>query len=358
MKDPHLLHRVMAAALTVALLGIPAVARADDDELASIYTEGGFELRRDDRIFALYIALIAGGFERGEQARTLPFPRYVLHPIHDALRQKLLERSDKLKPLADKFLDAHPETVEAYLGAALTLADGTGKATTDTPANLAGLDKFLADFGTAAKLPKLSKGVAAEYRELMKKLRGMVDAPFAQVRSAYHLNEEDAPNLVLIPTPLDMASVAVAKHPAGGSHYVLFGVPSGDQPVDLKPALRAYSALLAKEIAATTTMKGLAEAADLLHNNGTLASDIDGEGIIRESLRAAVEAKLWSEDATVAADASMKKGFILTREFVMAFEEPADTFPPDKGSFVSQVVARVDIKKTLTEFKKPSTIRQ
>ena len=44
-------------------------------------------------------------------------------------------------------------------------------------------------------------------------------------------------------------------------------------------------------------------------------------------------------------------------QFLKALGEPAENFPMEKGTFAEQVVARVDLKKALTEALKASTVK-
>jgi hypothetical protein len=237
--------------------------------------------------------------------------------------------------------------------AVMTLTNEPPFASTDqTPHSLVGVDKLLTEFTTNAKLAKLSKTLAPEYRELFKRLRSVVDGPFAKLRTTYRLSEEDAPNLLLLPNPLDAPEVALAFRTPEGSHAVVFGLPANDGDPDLKPALKAYSALLAQELSTSVAAAGIDDALAQLKVRDSLAADVSAETVIRESLKMAVESKLWSKTATRDAEAAFHHGLLYAPEFLKALDEPVESFPTVKGSFVAQVVARVDLKKALVDSEK------
>jgi hypothetical protein len=358
-----------AALLLALFLSSPRQARAadevahsdDEDVLSSVYTENGFELKRDDRLFALYAAFNIAGYNRAEITRTLPYPKYSLHPLRSKVRKELLagEKIDKVRAGVEKYIDSHQVPLEEYVAAALTLAPAAPYAPTpETPKSLAGLDKMLADFSEGAHLSKVSSGLANDYREILKKMRAAVDGPFLQLRKTYRLNEEQAPALALVPNPLDTPEVAIARKVADGSHLVIFGLPGPEGTVDLQAALRAYSALLAGEVAKGVMPDGLSAAVEKLHADGVLARDITEDSIIRESLRAAVDAKLWAKDASGAVDDALHKGLIFAPEFLKALDEPADAFPAASGSFAAQVAGRLNIEKALTQVGRGPTIHK
>jgi hypothetical protein len=356
--------RALLAVACLLLAGtLPRPVQADDEDLlSSIYTENGIELRRDDRLFVFYAALNAAGYNRAEATRTLPFPKYALHPLRQKVRQQLANPPDKLekvRPAVERFLDAHPVALEQYVSAVLTLGPAPAFVSgTDTPKNFAGIDKMLAEFAEGAHLAKISHGMAVDFREILKKLRDPVDGPFSSLRKTYHLNEEKAPNLVLVPNPLDAPEVAIARHATDGNHVVVFGVPADDKDLDLQPALKAYSALLAEESAKGVTVDGLSTAVEHLHADGVLGKDVTEASIVSESLRAAVDAKLWSKDPGGAADEAFRHGLIFAPEFLKALGEAPEAFPADQGSFAAQVAGRMNVEKALTQLSRPSSIRK
>ncbi len=172
----------------------------------------------------------------------------------------------------------------------------------------------------------------------------MLDKPFAQLRGAYHLSEEDAPNLVLIPNPLDTADAVLARRLPDGTHVIVFGPPASGA-LNPKPILKAYSALLAQEATASVSVKGIDDAVQKLRHCGTLSAEVTAENMVRDSLRSAVESKLWGKEPEAEIDSAYKKGLLYAPEFLKAIGQPANAFPAKNGTFAAQVVARVDFRK-------------
>jgi hypothetical protein len=343
--------------LMLASTAAPQVARADDqDPLDSVFSDSGYRLERDERLFALFAAFNVAGFDRAEESRSLPFPHRTFHPIRQALRDALLPLAEKLRPGVDQYLDAHPATVEAYVDAALTLEEkgDSFQASAATPAAFAGLDQWLTDFAKAARLAKLGRELTPDYRAELKRLRGQVDAPFADVRAAFKLKEEDAPTLVLFAQPLDGPGNALARRLSDGTHVVVFGLPAG-KSLDLRAALRSYAGLLAAESTEKVALDGLKEPFDAVKAAGAVAPETGVASLVTESLLAAAEAKFWSPDAAAAVEAAQKRGLFLTKEFLKALGEAPEAFPVEKGGFAAQVVGRVNGKALAAEYGKQPT---
>ncbi len=347
-----------ALAATVAVgLAAPAPARADSaDLLASLYTDTGYELRRDDQLFALFCAFNAAGFDGGQQTRALPFPGRAYPPLRDTVRQALASLAPAARAPIDRFLDQHPASLSDYERAALLLgappdfAEGAG-----FPAALHGLGPLLAQFAKDAHLDDLARSTATAYRKLYKSLRGETDGPFAKLRAAYRLDENTAPLLVLVPEPLDAPGDVIAAKTADGSHLVEFGLP-GQGPLDLKPALEAYSRLLAADQTAKVTCPALAEALTRLQAAKKVPTTLTPAQALTGSLARAVAAKLWSADPQANVAAAMREGYLLTDAFLAALAQPASAFPSAKGTFVAQVAQGFDGRKAVEELVRSAEI--
>jgi hypothetical protein len=170
----------VAGGLGALVLAASAGARADDLS-ASVFTESNFELRRDDRLLALFTAFNVAGLDRAEYGAGEPFPKRLWHPVRtQALAVVGLPAADKLRPGLEAFLRAHPAPMKTWLEAALPLPESDLTPTMTLPASLAGLDGWLQDFARGAKLPKVEAAVAGDYRNALKDLRSTVDGPFAR----------------------------------------------------------------------------------------------------------------------------------------------------------------------------------
>lgn len=335
-------------ALAVAWAAAPGVAEAQDDLLATIYTDSGFEVRRDERLLTLFSAFNSAGYDRAMQTRELPFPKSVRHPIRTRMAQALLPFDGQLGPLVNTYLDAHPQPLGAYVEAAFQLGDGPAFAPTKPlPRSLAGLDKLLASYGEAANSAALLKGLATSFRSELKRVADVADAPFLAVRAAYRLDEEVAPLLVLVPNPFDAPDSVFAVRGDDDTHAVVLGLPAPEVKLDLAPALAGYSRFLAREQAKGATSAALAGTVAKLVGLGRVAKGTDTEQLVAESLHAAVAAKLWSKTPEADLDAAVAKGQVMARSFFEALKAPADSFSADEGSWAAQVVAKFSLEKAI-----------
>lgn len=347
-----------AVAVLAAVLAPPAARAQEDDLLSSLYTDAGIEVRNDDRVFALFCALNATGFDRADLVREQPFPKRRFHPLRQRLRVAFLTADAKLRKqiddAVDTFFDGHPESVDAYVGAALHLGDAPGfKEKEGFPASLGGLGAALSSFAEAVKLAKVQRSLVGDMRAELKRLRDVIDGPFMDLRTAWHLDEENAPGLVVVPNALDAGAQAYAFHSADGMHVVIVGMPDPGKPVDLKPALAAYNHLLAEESVGAASHPALDEAVSQLRAGGVPlpAAVVDGRTLLVASAAAGAGAKVLGTDV----EAAFKQGLVLAREFQKAAGEPAEAFPAAKGSLAAQVAGKADVKKLVGELVKVET---
>lgn len=346
MKNVPVLRLGVALALVWAWM--PGAAQAQDDLLASIYTDGGFEVRRDERLFTLFSAFNSAGYDHAMQTRTLPFPKSVRHPIRDRLAQALAPFGSKLGPSVNAYLDAHPQSLEAYVQAAMRLGDAPGFTPTKAlPKSLAGLDAMLASYAKAANSTSLLKGLGTSYRSELKRVADVADAPFLALRAAYRLNEDEAPMLVLMPNPLDAPDSVFAVRGEDDTHVVVLGLPAPEVKIDLTRALNAYSELLAREEAKSVKRTALDVTVSKLVGLKRLEKGTDTEQLVARSLHAAMAAKLWSKTPDADVDAAVAAGSVLARSFFEALSAPADSFPASDGSLTSQVVGTFNLEKAI-----------
>ncbi|MFM2152819.1 MAG: hypothetical protein RL199_1254 [Pseudomonadota bacterium] len=338
----------VAGGLGALVLASTSGARADDLS-ASVFTESNFELRRDDRLLALFTAFNVAGLDRAEYGRAEPFPKKVWHPVRTQVLGSIgTATADKLRPGLESFIQAHPAPMQRWLEAALSLNESDLSAAAPLPTALAGLDGWLQEFVKNARLAKVEAAVAGDYRTALKALRPAVDGPFARLRAAFGLAEETAPALLLLPTPLDAAGQAWALKTADGFHAVVFGLPV-EAPLDPAPLLAAYARLLAADAAGGATSKAVEDALSQLKAKGLALEVADGRALVAESYAAAALAHTKGKDGAGEVDAAMRRGLVLARAFAKALEEPAAAPSPAKGTLTEQVVQKFDGKKAVAE---------
>lgn len=342
-----------SAALACVAIMAPAAARAEDDLLASIYTDNGFEVRRDERLFTLFAAFNTAGYDRGLRTRELPFPRLVQHPLRENVRQTLATGGEKLRAPVDAFLDKHPQPLAAYVAAALQLGDApTFTPASPLPKTLAGLDRMLADYARAAKADKVLASLATPFRTELKRVADAADAPFLALRAAYGLSEEEAAMLVLMPNPLDAPDSVLAVKSDEDTHVVVLGVPPPDLKLDLAPALKAYSALLAREQAQSAELGAFEGTVSKLVGLRRLEKGTTAEQVVRDSLEAAVAAKLWSKTPDADVAAAVARGAVLTRAFADALARPVDASSGSAQTLAARGLAGFNLERAIVEMDK------
>ena len=96
----RILPRLLTALAAIALL-VPAVARADD-WANSLYSEGGVEVRADERVFALFALFNAMGLNDAPILRKDPILKREYDPVRERVRD-LLRIDPKLRPEVEAF---------------------------------------------------------------------------------------------------------------------------------------------------------------------------------------------------------------------------------------------------------------
>lgn len=325
-------------------------ARAEDDLLATIYTDGGLEIRRDDRVFVLYAALNSVGYDPGLVTRAEPFPRRVYHPIRTRLMEALAPFEAKLAPAVEAYVDAHPDPLELYVQTTLQMSDAPALALPNAAKmKLGGLAKVLADYAKAANAEQLVKGLSTSYRPELKRVADVADKPFTTLREAFRLDEELAPLLVLVPNPLGAPDQAFVARSADDTHVVVFGLAAPGQKLDLKPALRAYGAFLARE-ETKSVPKALEAAVARAVGTGKLPKGTTARQLVAESLEAAVAARLWAgKQAGDDVDAAVADGRIFARALFDALAHPPQE---DEKASMGRVLGELDTEQALSAYEK------
>ncbi|MBR2979085.1 MAG: hypothetical protein IKC51_04050 [Myxococcaceae bacterium] len=127
--------RVQALALVVACLAalaLPRPVRAAEDPLDALYAVNGLALRADARLFALYAALNAMGYDEAPLTRALPFAARRFSPIRQRVRAAF-RLSPELSQRLLALFEAAPLPLDAYARCALSL-DADLADTSDTTA--------------------------------------------------------------------------------------------------------------------------------------------------------------------------------------------------------------------------------
>ncbi|MGI5861954.1 MAG: hypothetical protein ACOX6T_07825 [Myxococcales bacterium] len=209
-------------ATVLALLALPATSRAAQDWFASLYTNEGIEMRADERIFALYAALNAMGYDEAPVTRRFPVPAREMHPVRLKVREALtVDRA--LAEKLDAFFTEHPETADVYGRHALTLrGPPTFEPSADSSAALRGIEPLLAEVYSSGKLADLFGQVQDEYRSVLKGYHAVIDGPVLEVRRLLKMKEDEPPRVTLVINLLDGRGSAFSGL-VGEDLYVVLG---------------------------------------------------------------------------------------------------------------------------------------
>jgi hypothetical protein len=218
-----------ALAVTVLLASSQrAVAAAQGDWFASLYTGEGVELRNDERVFALFALLNAAGFDQGPVIRTDPVPRVGYVPVRALVRERVLHGDPELRAAADAWFDAHPLSLQKYLAWAVQ-SDAPPFAAGPKSRELAelkGFEQLMARAWTGWRLGELSAQVQGDYRKTLKAWLPVIDAPLGRAKALLRLREGSEP--VLVVNLLDSPGEVRAVQGEGGQVFLIVG-PS-DKP--------------------------------------------------------------------------------------------------------------------------------
>lgn len=206
---------IATAALLAGLAFLAAApsAPAAEDPLDALYSRAGVALRSDERIFALYAAFNALGYDEAPIQRERPFVTRRLSPVRRVIRAEL-----RLDPaLAGRFESLFaraPLAIEAYARCALSLDEAfTDTADTESAcgANLRELPALLRQTRASGRLPLLYAQAAWAARAQLKPHLPRLDAALERLKAA-------------LATPLwrDAASAPIAILNALDGHKALF----------------------------------------------------------------------------------------------------------------------------------------
>ena len=233
---------MIRALVLQGLLAQSALAATGSDWFASVYTNGGIELRADDRVFARFSVFNAVGLDGGTLSRTTPVPKVTYPKVRAMVRARVLGAQPEVREAAEAFLDAHPVALEKYLAAALSAEPPPF----DQPqaGELKGLELVLRQAWTGWRLEELVREAQSAQRQALRAWQPVLDGPLGRAKEA--LQSPDA-EVVLIANLLDAPDTARAVRGGPGRVYVVVG-PT-DHP-DVERVVRALARLFLEPVVA------------------------------------------------------------------------------------------------------------
>ena len=345
--------RLTTALAAVSLLA-PASAGAAGDWASSLFSEGGVEVRADERVFTLFALFNA--MNDAPILRKDPIAKR----DYDAVRQRvrdLLRIDPKLRPEFEAFFDQHPQPIRSYIAFVLALGDAPKfeltKALPKEAAGLKGFEALLARFYASSKIGVLFERETAAQRESLKQFAALVDAPILKAREILRNPETDeSPRLVLVVNLLDGRGSGYGVG-FGNETYLVVG-PLG-QEADISPAVKAF-ARVSTQTAAEAGFKSLKGGKGLFDEVLDSGFAVGAENIadyIAETVARAVAIKATLAEAASgkAFDREHKSGFVLIKDMnrglVLFGVQKAKTF----DVFLADYLRELDADKAAAALK-------
>ncbi|MDR0966873.1 MAG: hypothetical protein LBM75_10335 [Myxococcales bacterium] len=162
--------RAIHSIVFACLMALPSFSRAAEDPMNRLVTRSGVTLRTDERLFTLYAAFNALGYDEAPIARDRPFTARRFSLIRQKVRANFRLAPDSIQRFEALFERA-PLSIEAYVRCALSLDSAFADSTHACDEALAELPGLL----EKVRAPALYAEVAAEARELLRPLLPKLD---------------------------------------------------------------------------------------------------------------------------------------------------------------------------------------
>ena len=322
------------------LLLVAAPAAAQGDWTSSLYSEGGVELRADERVFTLFAALNALGYDEAPVTRLYPVARRDFDPVRRKVRDAV-RLEPALREKFEAFFDKNPLPVRAYTAYALTLGSAPTFAQEKPVAaelnRLKGFEVLLAELYASANLATLFAEVGPSQRDALKRYSGAIDAPLKKVRELMKSPEiDESPRVVLVVNVLDARGAGLGVG-LKDEIWLVVG-PSGGEP-DLGAIVKAFARVLVQD-AASQRASGLKGGEALVAAVKAAGFPVGADSVgdyLAESIARTVAAKVTAPDALFvkALERESQQGFVLVKELHRGFvlygksQKPFDQFLGD-----------------------------
>lgn len=344
----------LCAACAAVVLVAPAAAVAED-WANSLYTEGGIELRADERVFTLFAALNEMGLDDAPVSRKDPIPKREFDPVRQRVRDAV-NLDPELRGRFDAFFDAHPAPLRSYTAFTLMLGPApTFQLPEKLPANLqelAGFEKLLAEFYARAGVKKIFDGVQAAHRDTLKRYAPAVDQPIATARKILKAPEtDDSPRIVVVVNLLDGRGSSYGVN-TGDETWLVVG-PAGSEP-DTRAIVRAFARVEIQPAAEgrTSTLKGGEMLLREVQEAGFAVGSASVADYVAETLARAVaiKAAVPADQTARAAEAEKRNGFVLISEMNRGLAIFAKS-PKPMDVFLADFLREVDAGKAVAELR-------
>lgn len=321
---------------TAAAPGTPAGAGA-------ARLQGRVEVRPDERIFTLFAAFNASGYDEGVKESG---------PMREGIRQKLADLPVRIIEPFRKFRAQRPQPLSAYVAYALSLT-GPPQFVEQRPAGgFQGLSRILSDFYTGARIAEIWQPASDAQTRVAGLYASSAPAIIGGLLDYARASDIPAKNIVVIPNILDSPGenyLAVQQETA----FFVIGTAGAVE----RPALTMLSArLLLQEV----DLKRADMAAEIQRTEPLfeLVKDtVKGSGydrweqVVRESLVAAVTARLAAvpEQRDQFLRDSYARGLILVDHFAAELQK-YERSTVSLVQFVSQMLRSINVEEERRRF--------
>ena len=345
----RLISSLCAACAAIAIV-VPTAASAED-WANSLYTEGGIELRADERVFTLFAALNEMGLDEAPVSRKDPIPKREYDPVRQQVRDQV-NLDPALRAKFEAFFDQHPAPLRAYTSYVLSLGAAPGFAAPEKPAKdvaaLKGFEALLAEFYAKAGIHKLFDAMQPAHRETLKRYAPVVDKPIAAARDILKAPEtDDSPRVVLVVNLLDGRGSSYGV--AGTDETVLVVGPAGQAP-DTQAIAKAFARVEIQGAAEAGkgALKGGPALLREVQESGFAVGAADVADYVAETLARAVAIKAAVPDAQAnrAVEAEKRKGFVLVGDMNRGLAIFAKS-PKPMNAFLPDFLREVDAGKAM-----------
>jgi len=298
------------------------------------------EARADERLFTLYAALNASGYDEGIKEPG---------PVREAVREKMGELPLKVMEPFRKFRSEHAQTLDSYVAYVLTLTPPPALAEQRAPNGLDRLNRVLADFYSAAKIAELWKTYTENHAKAADSFATGGVPLMGKVIDYLRTTEVPAARIVLVPNLLDAPGQAHLVRSGDVTSLVIGTTGVLDR--------QALARLIARMVLNTPPLNAVADLQrtetlfDLVRDSARKHGYSQWEQVVRESLAAVVTAQV-----TVAAEqreqflrSEYAKGLILVDHFTTELAKYEQATVP-LTEFLPQMLRTVNLDEERRKF--------
>ncbi len=337
------------------LLALPFVAGAfagqasaeiSPDWYGSLMSDSGVEIQADQRIFTLFAALNALGYNAGPAARVDPIPRPELSAARRVVRAQLPMSAD-LADAFQTFFDQHPLPLRAYVGFAASLGPAPdfalGSASSES-AQLRGLEKLLARYCAEEPVAVVYQKLLPQYRAALKSYLPHLDTALAAADKILKSGRGDAPPPPVIAVNLlDGAGSGFGVRRGGGS-FLVIGPGPGNRSDDLATTVASFARVRAGPVLEerASAVKGLLDLVQRVHRLGLPAGNLSPGDYLTRCFSLAVAAQAIPEQRDAQLQRAASEGCWLTADLDRSLGETAGAGDSSFESFVTGTLGTLD----------------